>query len=108
MSQESSDNPLTRTGARQFFFVYFFADWLEDQTNVIDAVNDYLRSETLKDPGGRRLLSDIDGLLSVDKNEPELRSLIEKEWGANADAESFGISYKDTLVQIRDYLLAQP
>jgi len=97
--RDSADRPYIE----KFFMGYFYADYLEDPSDLREALEEYLQSTSQGDPGGRILLSQVEELLARNLTDEQLEELVEG-WGPNVHASALGISYSNVLVQIRDFL----
>ena len=87
-----------------FFKAHFYAEWLENQSDIKQAIDDYLRSAK-SDPGGQLLLTQTTALLDMNLDEERLREIIEGEWDAQADSKDLGYKYGDVLRELRHELL---
>lgn len=92
-----------RPSIEKFFMDYFYADYLEDPSDIGAALDEYLESEKNEDPGGKTLLADTKTLLARHLTDQELAELIES-WEPNAFLSLSGISYKPALKQICERL----
>lgn len=100
------DPGMSRTGARQFFYSFFRQDFLQDESSVEEAVEEYVGCEG-DDPGAENLRNDIEELIASDLSDEELASLIEVTWGARKFSDRSRFSYRQTLVEVRRALEEQ-
>ncbi|HEX8762135.1 MAG TPA: hypothetical protein VF733_00055 [Candidatus Saccharimonadales bacterium] len=99
------DPGMDRKGARDFFYSYFYAEFLKNEHSVEEAVQEYLDEGS--DPQGRLLLSEASALVQANMSEEELIHLIEEVWRSQGNARGVGFAYKKVLNRIIDYLEKQ-
>ena len=91
--------------AQRFFFMYFMADSLDNLLDVEEAVDTYLLSQTSSDPGGRRLLVELEELIAGPLTDDQIAERIEDEWNANGGPEDVGTTARELLHRIRAHLM---
>ena len=109
MSQQNIENVenITEEEARalaRFFKSYFFADDLQDPSDLDEALSDYATSEVVEDPGAKLLLNGVDKLIAQSLSEERLVELVETEWRSDGRSAVFNYTYEDVLERIRAYL----
>lgn len=89
----------------RFFAHYFYADTLEDPSNLGQAVAEYLQASRKSDPHGKVLLSEVEALIAQNLDERNLAELID-QWEPNVYVHLLGMTYRSILDQLRDLLHA--
>jgi hypothetical protein len=95
-----------RTLIEKFFMNFFYADYLDDPSDIEAALAEYLKSTRTEDAGGKILLSQTEELLARNLDDDQLERLM-VQWGSNVYPSLLGISCRSILVQIRDFLRGQ-
>lgn len=91
----------------RFFRAHFYAEWLDDPSDLAEAIKDYLGASG-GDRDGQLLRGEARALLAKQFSEVELVRLIEDGWRTQVEAADVGFRYVDVLQELDSILQLRP